>query len=137
MERKKPDSKAPELLDLESLIASVREVEASRPSESDLSADIAIDAEQQEMQALANAKMEEGIFGLRQDRQERKKYASRFFCLVLAWFVAMTTMLFAEQLCGKPGEACLSDSVLMTALGTTTATIVSILAFVGRYLFKQ
>ena len=80
--------------------------------------------------------MEERIFDLRQDRNERKTYASRFFWLVVAWVSAMTIMLFVEQYCGNPGEACLSDSVLMTALATTTATIVSILAFVGRYLFK-
>lgn len=90
-----------------------------------------------ERQSLANVAEEERIQGLRQDRDERKKYAQWYFWLVAVWIASMVILLFVEQECGRRGASCLSDAVLMTALGTTTASVISILAFVGRYLFKQ
>ena len=62
---------------------------------------------------------------------------SGYFWLVAVWIASMVILLFVEQECGRRGASCLSDAVLMTALGTTTASVISILAFVGRYLFKQ
>ena len=90
-----------------------------------------------ERQSLANVAEEERIQGLRQDRDERKKSAQWYFWLVAVWIASMVILLFVEQECGRRGASCLSDAVLMTALGTTTASVISILAFVGRYLFKQ
>ena len=54
-----------------------------------------------------------------------RRYASWFFWLVLGRVLAMMALLLVEQFCGHPGEACLSDSVWMTVLGSTTVTIVS------------
>lgn len=102
--------------------------------------DGAIDAAEsveKEKQYLANVAEEERIEGLRQDRDERKKYAEWYFWLVAVWIGSMVILLFVEQECGRRGVSCLSDAVLMTALGTTTASVISMLAFVGRYLFKQ
>jgi len=97
----------------------------------------AADSVDLERQSLANVAEEERIEGLRQDRDERKKYAKWYFWLVAVWIASMVILLFVEQECGRRGATCLSDTVLMTALGTTTASVISILAFVGRYLFKQ
>ena len=97
----------------------------------------AAESADQESQSLTTAAEEERIAGLRQDRDERKKYAKWYFWLVAVWIASMVILLFVQQVCGWRGETCLSDAVLMTALGTTTASVISILAFVGRYLFKQ
>jgi hypothetical protein len=66
-----------------------------------------------------------------QDTDERKKYAKRFLWLACAWVVVVATQ-------GCRGFAFrLSDSVLLAAIGSTTANIVGILYVVANYLFPK
>ena len=78
----------------------------------------------------------ENIADRQQDRLERKKYAARVFnFLVLFTF----TVLLIVVLNGLSNWICfyLSDSVLITLITTSLATIVGIFLIVMRYLFKQ
>ena len=70
--------------------------------------------------------------GLAQDISERKKYASRVFCLVLGWLFGVYLLLVLQ---GFKLAFHLSDSVLLAAIGSTTANIIAILVIVVRYLF--
>lgn len=68
-----------------------------------------------------------------QDIVMRKEYALifRFVCYYM-FFVFI--ILF---LSGTPSSFKMSDSVLMTLLGTTTATVISLFAIVVNYLFPK
>ncbi|HWR36995.1 MAG TPA: hypothetical protein VN622_14125 [Clostridia bacterium] len=78
--------------------------------------------------------------GVQQDIVERKKYALCFFVLACAWVCVIGTILLLQGF-GSFWWGCmpfkLSDSVLLTAMGTTTANILGILLVVAKYLFKS
>lgn len=69
-----------------------------------------------------------------QDISMRKEYAgliSRFVCYYMAF------VLIILFLSGTPSSFKMSDSVLITLLGTTTATVISLFAIVVNYLFPK
>ena len=68
-----------------------------------------------------------------QDREQRKKFATRIFWVVIAYIAVVFVVLF---FCGY---SCiyLSDAVLITLLSTTTANILSLLVIVFNYLFPK
>ena len=65
----------------------------------------------------------------------RKRYARGIFILVISWITAVLVLLFFQgfQIYGFH----LSDSVLLGALGSTTANIIGVLIIVIRYLFPS
>lgn len=69
-----------------------------------------------------------------QDRGQRKGFAISVFALVSLYLAAVLTILFIQ---GFSKSFCLSDSVLITLLGTTTANVISILVIVVTYLFSR
>lgn len=70
-----------------------------------------------------------------ENKIERKKFAKRVFFLITAFLLLVFLVLF---LCGfrLATRFVLSDTVLITLLGSTTATVISLFAFVMKYLFK-
>jgi len=91
-----------------------------------------------ERQSLDYEEQEEKIAGLRQDREERKTYARLYYKLVERWVCWLIVLLLAQGIfMAAAKREFLSDSVMMMTLGTTTATIVSILIAVGKYLFGE
>lgn len=68
-----------------------------------------------------------------QDREERKKFATRIFWVIIAYIAIVFVVLF---FCGY---SCMhfSDAVLITLLSTTTANVLSLLAIVFNYLFPK
>lgn len=83
---------------------------------------------------LANQHKEEIIRNLQQDRKERKRYANKIFALVALYLVCVGFILSASGL--GSAHFSLSDSVLLTLLGTTTANVLGTFFFVANYLFK-
>jgi hypothetical protein len=71
-----------------------------------------------------------------QDRDERKKYATRTFKFLVAFTFTVLAIVIAV---GLDNWICfrLSDTVLITLITTSLASIVGIFAIVMRYLFKQ
>lgn len=88
-----------------------------------------------EAKELDNRARAEQIEQLKQDRAERKKYASYSFKLVCTWLGAMLLLVTLRGF--GPWGFELSDPVLITLVSTTTASIVAIFVFVAKYLFPQ
>jgi hypothetical protein len=76
--------------------------------------------------------------GLTQDIAERKKYAQLFFRLSCAWLVGITAILMLQgfgSLWKVPFK--LSDSIVLTMIGSTTVNVLGILYIVAKYLFPN
>lgn len=69
-----------------------------------------------------------------QDRDQRKLFAEKIFTFVSLY---MFSVFFILVLCGSPSNFHLSDTVLVTLLGTTTANVIGILIIVVTYLFSR
>ena len=96
--------------------------------------DVQIKQEQLREAKLKNAALEEENKGDSQDRDQRKEFADKIFSFVCLYMFAVFFILF---LCASPNSFCLSDSVLITLLGTTTANVIGILIIVVTYLFSR
>lgn len=95
----------------------------------------------------------EKLKGRIQDREERKRYAKSTFDFLKIYTYIMLSILFLSGIKGKIflgniiglfGLYCfsipefhLSDTVLITLISTSLASIVSIFVFVMKYLFKN
>lgn len=79
----------------------------------------------------------EQLKGIIQDRRERKRYADRIFYLIMVWLIAIFVFLILQGFAQDAGYAPLSDAVLITLLGTTTATVLGLFALVTKYLFSE
>lgn len=69
-----------------------------------------------------------------QDISMRKEYANIVVKFVCYYMFCVFLILF---LAGSPSSFTMSDSVLITLLGTTTATVISLFAIVVNYLFPK
>lgn len=69
-----------------------------------------------------------------QDIAMRREYADIVVKFVVYYMAFVFIILF---LSGTPSSFKMSDSVLMTLLGTTTATVISLFAIVVNYLFPK
>ena len=83
---------------------------------------------------LKNEALEGENKGENQDRKQRKKFAEKIFTFVTYYMFAVFFILI---LCGSPSSFHLSDTVLVTLLGTTTANVIGILIIVVTYLFSK
>jgi hypothetical protein len=78
--------------------------------------------------------------GLKQDIDERKKYARCFFVLACFWLAAITVLLVLQGFGSfwfglMPFK--LSESVLLAVIGSTTVNVLGILYVVANYLFPK
>jgi hypothetical protein len=95
----------------------------------------------------------EKLSSLKQDRAERKSYANRIFILISAWLLGVFVILILSGF-GRPSDNhfivyckssfvvfpltfSISDKVLMTLIGGTTATVLGLFAIVANYLFPK
>ncbi len=83
---------------------------------------------------LRNAALEGENKGDSQDRDQRKAFAERIFSFVCYYMFSVFFILF---LCGSPNRFNLSDTVLVTLLGTTTANVIGLFVIVVKYLFSR
>ena len=70
-----------------------------------------------------------------EDKEQRKHFASKIFVLTICYlsFVALVLLLVGFRLF----DFFLSDAVMITLLGTTTATMIGVFNFVMKYLFNK
>lgn len=82
---------------------------------------------------LERAIKEEELESIKQDRVQRKNFATKIFWVVVVYIAAVLTILVFY------GRSCLgfSDAVLITLLSTTTANVLSLLVIVFNYLFPN
>lgn len=79
-------------------------------------------------------KKQEATFAL-DNHKARIRYSRYIFVLVCIWLTAVLVVCIAQ---GIPRIGFhLSDSILITLLGTTTANVIGVLIIVLRYLFPQ
>lgn len=77
---------------------------------------------------------EEELKQAKDDREQRREFATRIFGL-LSVYLAVVGLLVLLASIDRLGVS-ISDSVLITILGTTTANIIALFRFVARYLYK-
>lgn len=80
-------------------------------------------------------RLKEEVESIKQDREERKVYASKtfdFLCVYMA-FVGILLLMSGSTTASFQ----LSDSVLIVILGTTTTNVLGIFYFVANYLFPK
>lgn len=83
---------------------------------------------------LENAAREGENAGDDQDRLQRKEFADKIFDFVRNYMLFVCIVLFLK---GITSQFYLSDSVIITLLGTTTANVIGILIIVVTYLFSR
>lgn len=81
--------------------------------------------------ALEIEKRREELESLKQDRLQRKSFGGRLFMFMCAY---MFSSLLIVSLVGLKCMS-LSDVVLVTLMTTTLADVISVFAFVAKYLF--
>lgn len=82
-----------------------------------------------------NELLAEELESHRQDRDQRKDFAMKIFGFVSLYMLGVFLVLVLSGV--ECNQFHLSDSVLLTLLGTTTATIIGVFNFVARYLFHS
>ena len=70
-----------------------------------------------------------------QDRDQRKDFAERIFSFAAIYMLGVFFMLFISGT--ETTNFTLSDNVLITLLGTTTANVIGVFAIVVTYLFSR
>jgi len=89
-----------------------------------------------EREDLDRRRRKEEITSLVQDREQRLVIGRRLFRLVIVWLVFVSTTLVLVAI-RWPLNFILSDTVLVALLGTTTVSVVGLLATVALYLFPK
>ena len=89
-----------------------------------------------ELQNNELRKLGEELKDLKQDRDERKSYASKLYWLVLSWLMIILLITIFQGLQLSPIVFKLSDVVLITLITTTTANVAAFFLVVVRYLFR-
>lgn len=91
------------------------------------------DCELELLRAQVRLKQEE-LASITQDRREREKFAKRIYNMLYCYLVVVGAFVIISSI--DCLAITISDGVLITILGTTTANIITIFRFVARYLFK-
>ena len=90
---------------------------------------------QEEKWRTENELLAEKLKSQQQDRDQRKDFALRTFNFVSLYMFGVFLLLVMSGI--GTNDFHLSDTVLVTLLGTTTATVIGVFNFVARYLFHN
>ena len=82
-----------------------------------------------------NERWQEDKEDLRQDREERKRYADRIYRLVWQWLGLVLLIVVGHGFGGVVFN--LPEIVLATLVGTTTGSVLGLFWVVSRYLFPD
>ena len=114
-------------------------VQANEPSEQDEQTvslrDDEIRSTEHDGLRLNNDRLQEQIYDLKQDRDQRKEYGNRLFLLVVGWLASIGLIVFLHGFSHVPFE--LSVTVLTTLIGSTTASVLGLFVIVANYLFPK
>ncbi len=89
----------------------------------------------EEKLSLEDQKAQAELADLLQARGERKKYADRLFWLVACWLAVIGAMVLFSGFAVFSFQ--LSDLVLSTLIGATTASVLGLFVIVANYLFPR
>ena len=108
-------------------------IETELPDDADDEGEYLAEAQEFEegAEALRLEDRRELLKGRKQDRRERKRYAELVFRLVCWWLVGVIALVC----CSGLGALELGEMVLVTIVGSTTASVVAIFVVVAKYLF--
>jgi hypothetical protein len=112
-------------LNLESINASQMESVSETPDPKTLG----------EEHAIARDQKRAEVESYRQDTRERKKYARNIFILTCLWVLGVYVLLLLQGFQYRGFR--LSDSIVLAAIGSTTANIVGVFLIVTRYFFPR
>lgn len=90
---------------------------------------------QEEKWRTENELLAEKLKSQQQDRDQRKDFALRIFNFVSLYMFGVFLLLVMSGI--GTNDFHLSDTVLVTLLGTTTATVIGVFNFVARYLLHN
>lgn len=90
---------------------------------------------QEEKWRTENELLAEKLKSQQQDRDQRKDFVLRIFNFVSLYMFGVFLLLVMSGI--GTNDFHLSDTVLVTLLGTTTATVIGVFNFVARYLFHN
>lgn len=93
-------------------------------------------------------RLQEEVDSLKQDRNERKKYADKTFTLVCVWLIGVFIIiifsgflsepcLFVTRWCSLKLIFRLPEALLIAIVGGTTASVIGIFLVVANYLFPK
>ncbi len=88
-----------------------------------------------EEKAIARDRKRAEVESYRQDTSERKKYARNIFILTCLWVIGVYVLLLFQGFQYRGFR--LSDSIVLAAIGSTTANIVGVFLIVTRYFFPK
>lgn len=74
---------------------------------------------------------QEELAGKKQDREQRRRFALNIFWVVVSYLALVLAILILNGF----SLVKITDTVLITLLGTTTANVISLLVIVAKYLF--
>jgi glutamine synthetase adenylyltransferase len=110
-----------------------RIVEADWPEDADDDGEYLAEVQEfeEEAEALRLEDRRELLKDRKQDRRERKRYAELVFRLVCWWLAGVMALVC----CSGLDALHIDGDVLMTIVGSTTASVVAIFVLVAKYLF--
>lgn len=71
----------------------------------------------------------------RQDRDERRTYGNKIFCLICCWLVGLAALLMAQGFEDFPFK--LETGVMLAVVGGTTINVLGLFVIVANYLFPK
>jgi uncharacterized membrane protein YhdT len=86
---------------------------------------------------LSNEEHSLHLQALRQDLEERKRYAVLIFRLVVGWLIFVALVILLQGFLGPHRWFQVSDPVLLAMFGTTTVNVIGTLFVVANYLFPN
>ena len=110
----------------------LRLVQAAEPAELN---EQAVSSHEEMRKSLENIRFRAEIEDLVQNREQRKEYASRLFWIVVVWLVSIDVIVLLHGFSHFPFT--LSGAVLTTLIGSTTVSVLGLLAIVANYLFPK
>lgn len=100
----------------------------------DLDFGVALQKEEVNQVKLDNGLKRQEIHDRREDRLLRRELGEKIYTFVSMYMFVVFLLLLLN---GMPNSFYLSDAVLITILGTTTANVIGILAIVAAYYFHR
>jgi lipopolysaccharide export LptBFGC system permease protein LptF len=102
--------------------------------------EVAAEANRRERERLELDQLRELVRELRQNTEQRRRYATRLFIVMVGWLVVVAYVVLAQGFGAgfyRSGPFNLSDSVMIALITTTTATVIGAFLTVANYLFPK
>lgn len=93
-----------------------------------------LEDEQYEIEGVNYEEEKQKLFleQLKEDKESRKSYSSKIFCLIVIWLIAVFTLIILDSL--KVLE--IPEKTIITLIGGTTLNVFGLFHFVLKYLYQ-